>query len=258
MGAAANSSSSSSSSSSSTAASAAARHKITNKKVDKQKVSDNCVAENAAAATPAAAATSSSSSSSISSNMPTLKKEKKPPSWPSSEFHKPSFRPSSGKTHVQQHCQYLQENHIRSFLLCFFLQWQGCLQKMRRESEKKWPQESIQWPSGCRRASGEHQKIQWHQESQCLQEDAVASGEAVVVMPQHPSHQETKQTKPPRVPSHQETKQRLAKKAPRRQRRPSKGSPKRNKMRLQSSSSFHLKPLMKDCKWQWRCRLISR
>ena len=35
--------------------------------------------------------------------MPTLKKEKKPPRWQLHEFHKPSFRPSSGKTHVQQH-----------------------------------------------------------------------------------------------------------------------------------------------------------
>ena len=35
--------------------------------------------------------------------MPILKKEKKPPRWPLHEFHKPSFRPSSGKTHVQQH-----------------------------------------------------------------------------------------------------------------------------------------------------------
>ena len=96
--AATNSSSNSSiSSSSSTAASAAAWHKITNKKIDKQKVSDNCVAESAAAAAPAAAATScsssSSNSSSINSSRPTLKKEKKPPSWPLYEFHNPSFRP---------------------------------------------------------------------------------------------------------------------------------------------------------------------
>ena len=40
---------------------------MTNKRIDKQKVSDNCVAENAAAAAPAAVATSSSRGSSSSS-----------------------------------------------------------------------------------------------------------------------------------------------------------------------------------------------